>query len=65
MDLRIKCHVVGEDLPPVEAQVFRILDEVGDAFFLDFLQANPVAGFRVVMRLRALKGRWLPFGIGS
>lgn len=51
MDRRVSCPVVGAELPVQEATSFRIVEEVGGSFFLDFLSRCPQT-FRAVVVLR-------------
>lgn len=50
-DRRIQCKVVDQAAPPVDADGFRLLEEVGDSVFLDFLRVHPTHG-EVVARFR-------------
>lgn len=53
LDRRISCPVLHEDLPVRKAEMFRIVKEIGGAFFLDFLNVCPyTAKILVVLRLR-------------
>lgn len=42
LDRRIQCRIVDEGVTAVTAHAFRILEEVGDTFFLDFLHQDQV-----------------------
>ncbi len=53
MDRRILCTVLADDIPTREAASFRLVEEVGGSFFLDFLSICPhTLQAAVVMRLR-------------
>lgn len=53
MDRRILCTVLDDDIPTHEAASFRLLEEVGGSFFLDFLNICPLTSqAAVVVRLR-------------
>ena len=54
MDYRIECQIEGEeDTPLTDAHAFRILDDVGEAFYL---MTTHDFGHEVVMRLVIPRG---------
>lgn len=53
MDRRVECPVLDESIPVKEATAFRIIEEVGGSFFLDFLLRCPQTRHpEVVLRVR-------------
>jgi hypothetical protein len=53
MDQRVQCLVLDAAVPVQEATAFRLVEEVGESFFLDFLVRCPqTLHYELVLRLR-------------
>lgn len=53
MDHRVLCPLLEDSLPVKDATAFRLIEEVGGAFFLDFLFRHPnTQHLEVVLRVR-------------
>ena len=53
MDYRVTCHILEDALPVSEATSFRLIEEVGGTFFLDFLTRCPqTRKAQIVLRVR-------------